>query len=155
MSNEMLGAVGLGVVLLLVVGIFIFHALCLALAAKLVSLPNRGILKAFGCTLLIGVATLVINAIFTLALGPIGMALSMIIGFFLSAGIISGIYRSGYGAGLGAAIISWVFSMVIAFVLALLGLGALFGVGSAMQQQGAAIQSKFDEASRAIGEAQR
>ncbi len=150
MSNEMLGAVGLGVVLLLVVGIFIFHALCLALAAKLVSLPNRTFLKACGCSLLIGVACLVINFLFSLALGPVGVLLSLLIGFFLSAGIISGIYGSGYGAGLGVAIISWVFSIIIGIAVIVLGLGAIFGVGAAVQQQGAAIQSKFNEASRQI-----
>ena len=128
MSNEMLGAVGLGVVLLLVVGIFIFHALCLALAAKLVSLPNRTFLKACGCSLLIGVACLVINFLFSLALGPVGVLLSLLIGFFLSAGIISGIYGSGYGAGLGVAIISWVFSIIIGVVVMLLGVGTMIGL---------------------------
>ena len=152
MSNEMLGAVGLGVVLLLVVGIFIFHALCLTLAAKLVSLPNRTFLKACGCSLLIGVACFVINLLFSLALGPIGVVLSLIIGFFLSAGIISGIYGGGYGAGLGTAIISWVFSIIIGVVVTVLGLGALIGVGSAVQQLGAATQQKFAEASRNIQE---
>lgn len=128
MSNEMLRAMGLGVFLLLLVGFFLFHALCLALAAKLVSLPNRTFLKACGCSLLIGVACLVINFLFSLALGPVGVLLALLIGFFLSAGIISGIYGSGYGAGLGVAIISWVFSIIIGVVVMLLGVGTMIGL---------------------------
>lgn len=135
MSNEMLGAMGLGVVLLLIVGFFLFHALCLALAAKLVSLPNRTFLKAFGCSLLIGVAFFVINFLLSVVLGPIGAILSLLVGFFLSAAIISGIYGGGYGAGLGAAIISWVFSVIIGVVVMLLGLGAVIGLGTAVNQQ--------------------
>ena len=55
MSNEMWGALGLGVILVVLLGFWLFHVLCLALSAKIVSLPNRTFLKACGCSLLIGV----------------------------------------------------------------------------------------------------
>lgn len=146
MSNEMWGALGLGVILVVLLGFWLFHVLCLALSAKIVSLPNRTFLKACGCSLLIGVACLIVNIICSVALGPVGVVLSLLIGFFLSAAIIAGIYRAGYGAGLGVAVISWVLSFILAIgatLVIVVGIGLVSTLGSD-------INGKFQDVARQV-----
>ena len=134
-----------GFFLLLVFLFFASHTVALALAALIVALPNRTFLRAFGCSLLVGVGGAIILFPCMLA-GPVGVLLALVVVLILSAAVISGIYRSGFGPAFGAAAISLLLAGV--FCVAGTVLTTTF-----ITVLGQSITGQFNNASRTISEA--
>ena len=153
MSPEILGvlAIIVAIVAALVFGLVV-PALCLALAAKIVSLPNRSFPKALGCTALFALVSLFLVVLFNLLFGGVGSIVSFVVGLFASAGIISGLYRSSYGAGLGTALLCTVFSTIISCIVlvpvSILGVSLL---GQSVQQQFQSVASQIQQSGSSNG----
>jgi hypothetical protein len=100
------------------IGIFISSAFLLW-GAKIAGVEGRTFGRAFGTTLLAGIASPVLSALFSVV-PVIGGVLGVIGGFLIAAVIMMGIFQTSFGKALGATVLAWTLSLVVVGGLAII-----------------------------------
>lgn len=94
--------------------------------ARLAGIERRSFSRAIGTILLGGIAWLVVLAVFNAA--PIvGTGLGLLLGFCVSAAVMTPIFDTTFGKALAATILAWLLPPLLLAGLVLLGF-AVFGV---------------------------
>lgn len=94
--------------------------------ARLAGIERRSFGRAFGTILLGGIAWGIVLAVFNAA--PIvGTGAGLLLGFCVSAAVMSPIFDTTFGKALAANILAWLLPPLVAFGIVLLGF-ALIGV---------------------------
>ena len=98
--------------------------------ARLAGIERRSFGRAIGTILLGGLAWFVVLAAFNAA-PLVGTGLGLLLGFCVSAAVMTPIFDTTFGKALAANILAWILPFVLAGALALLGF-ALLGVLAAL-----------------------
>lgn len=122
-----------GVGLLIAFGVFLFwlvvRALLLHVAAKLVSVPKAGFLKAVLVTLLGDLVASLISALFSL-IPLVGVVLAPLFYILGLLWFTKAIYATGWGKALLIQLLSWVISVLVVAGLVLI-LAVVMGISLA------------------------
>ena len=94
--------------------------------ARLAGIERRSFGRALGTIVLGGIAWLIVLAAFNAA-PLVGTGLGLLLGFCVSAAVMTPIFDTTFGKALAANILAWLLPPVLIAVIALLGF-ALFGV---------------------------
>lgn len=97
--------------------------------ARIAGIEGRSFGRAFGATILGGLATFAVSVVLT-ATGPVAPIVGFIAGFVVTALVAMPVFRTTFGRALGATVLAWVLSLLIfgglALLLVVLGVSLAF-----------------------------
>jgi len=124
MAMETPLALGITVIISLfafVIGVSIL-SLFLLWAAKIAGIEGRSFGRAFGATILTGIASFIFSLLTTLFLPGLSVLINFLAGFVVHALVIMPVFRTTFGKALGAAVLAWILSILVFGGLALLAI---------------------------------